>query len=344
MSALESFFRDTDLSKSFVIGYYGAGNFGDELLLETILQRCVQKKEKDIAFYYSDQVEYARYHTDFGYTKVGMSEKKKLLAHLFGSKNIIIGGGGLWGMDTNWRVFVFFVLVFFSALFFGTRVYAIGVGYYTSTNWFGKIGAWLIARIAKKIIVRDDESKKNFSRFTSKVEQDKDLGFVIRQEEIEKAPSTISIKNLDTPYLVFNREFRGEKSVWYKSFLQQLYREKQYNITSFLGDTPDVNRSSGQFFTELSKCNGYQLLLMEYNPVDIVRFLYENKDILHVIAPQFHIILFCIRFGIPFLPLCYDNKVYELYKQSGVDREKIIYLKDLNNLSFKNIDTYFVKT
>jgi len=54
MSVLSYFFDETDLEHSFLVGYYGGGNYGDELLLEVILNVIEPKHYKGLSIAYQN--------------------------------------------------------------------------------------------------------------------------------------------------------------------------------------------------------------------------------------------------------------------------------------------------
>lgn len=318
------FLEQTDLENTFVVGYYGGGNFGDELLLEVILYILSEKKEKDVSFFYSDQVDYDKFHKDFGYEKISLSDKVNLIKSFFFKKNIIIGGGGLWGLDTNIRTFIMFVIVFFSALAFRTNVYAIGVGYYNSTNRLGRIGAWLIGKVAKKIIVRDQESFTNFKSFTENVVLSDDIAELI--PELDNIGDRYYLQKEEFPdaseqlTLIFNREMRGKKKSSYNRYIKNYIRNnKSEKIYLVVCDGKDVFKDLYQETEKLAKENNVEFFYLQNNPLDFYFYLQESRKNFKIIAPQFHVIILSILMDIDFLPIYYDNKVLELYKKRNIE-------------------------
>jgi len=57
-------------------------------------------------------------------------------------------------------------------------------------------------------------------------------------------------------------------------------------------------------------------------------FFQKHSHQLSLIGPQFHVILTAHLTGVPFLPLAYDNKVLELFKQIAVTQPLL--MKDLS--------------
>src|SRR5262245_31918218 len=100
----------TDLSNSLLLSYGGGGNYGDELLLEVVLTMLRAAGAKDVDVAYQHPERYQTYHHDIGYNIVNLWDKKALLGSLLRRKHIVVGGGGLWGLDINRSIFIMSLL------------------------------------------------------------------------------------------------------------------------------------------------------------------------------------------------------------------------------------------
>ena len=157
--------------KIFIIGWFGAGNVGDEAILLSMLT--------DIGETLPD--------TEFTVLSFNAENTAALLADncqvkqivYFGSKLcvfnsdfvgvwrslrsadlVIIGGGGLFQDIYNWYPIPFFTLMTLLAKLLGKQImfYALGIG--PLRTWFGRKLCRLAAGMAGLISVRDEESKK----------------------------------------------------------------------------------------------------------------------------------------------------------------------------------------
>ena len=140
---IEQILASGNLEKSVLIGYYGGGNYGDELLLEVLAARLRGEGVQNITITYQDLSLYKTYHRDFGYPLIQMGNKVAVLRTIVKNKTIIVGGGGLWGLDVNPNIFLLSLMLFASRWLLGKSVYLLGVGYYNSTNWYGRLSAWV---------------------------------------------------------------------------------------------------------------------------------------------------------------------------------------------------------
>lgn len=309
---------------SVLIGYYGGGNYGDELLLETIQNICHHAGVQDmtIAYQYPDQ--YATYHHDFGYYRVNMHDKRAVFREILRNKRVIVGGGGLWGLDFGFNVFLLCVLLWASRWLLGKKVYFIGVGYYNSTNRFGRFGAWLAGKAANAILARDQETYDNFRRVNKRTYIDTDIAWYIRdldlseyQKDVEELDKQVDVQG--KTLLVALRRFQAKQRNNFTSAVEELI---QYNpncpiIVTLLEperndpEQHELVRHWGETFENV------QAWLTPTNPLALFLFFKKHHKQLALIAPQFHAILTAHLNGVPFLPVVYDNKVAELLKQIG---------------------------
>ena len=94
---LDKFFKETNLEKTFLIGYYGGSNFGDELLLEVLQNVLSQKGVREASFDSANPKIYETYHHNFGYTMV-VPSPMNLLRAIFKNNSIAVGGGWALGI------------------------------------------------------------------------------------------------------------------------------------------------------------------------------------------------------------------------------------------------------
>jgi polysaccharide pyruvyl transferase WcaK-like protein len=177
---ISDFFATTPLEKTLLIGYYGGGNYGDELLMEVLSNLFNNRGIRDVGIMYQTPHTFSQFHHDFGYTILPSSNKPGMLKAIISNKNIVIGGGGLWGLDVNFNIFVLSFLLFVSRWVFGKKVYLLGVGYYNSTSTLGRISAFLAGKAANLIFARDEETLNNFKKLNQNVHLDTDIAWYLQ--------------------------------------------------------------------------------------------------------------------------------------------------------------------
>lgn len=319
---IKAFFDQTDLEHSLLIGYYGGGNYGDELLLEVIANLLQKNQVRAVTVTYQKPRTYQTFHHDFGYARLPMSDKKQLFQAMLKNKNIVIGGGGLWGMDVNFNIFVLGVLLLVMRFIFRKKVYLIGVGYYNSTSKLGHISAWLAGKSARHIIARDDETFQNFQKVSRHVSLDQDLAWHLSrldlkpyQPDLKKLNKTLPITK-KTLFITLRR-FRPHQQNHYLELVQQcIANNPDKPIIVSLMEPKAVDPAGYKLIRSWQKKYSHiRAVDFSYNPLALYLFFQKHHKKLVLIAPQFHTILTAHLCDVPFLPIAYDNKVMELFSQ-----------------------------
>ena len=320
---IADFFSKINLDKTLLIGYYGGGNFGDELLLEVILNKLKENNRKDIDIRYVNSNEYRVFHHDFGYNVVSGENIISVLRSLLTRKHIIVGGGGFWGLDANRSVLLMCILLCISRFILFKKVHIIGVGYYSSTPKIGHVSAFLAAISANTLIVRDKESYHNFRRYKSNVFIDQDIAFQIDKKMIDgykndivKLERLIKIKD-KTTYVSF-RKFRGEMDKYNQLLFDYIKSDTTSNYLVGILQPSKEYPDGIKKVNILSSQSNVKKMPEQVNPMALVGFMEKYSNKINIISPQFHIILTAILINIEYMPLIYDNKVYELLKTHNI--------------------------
>lgn len=331
-----------DLEKTLLMGYYGGGNYGDELLLEVMQNMLAKKGVKNAQIAYMPYCNFATYHHNFGYKHFKANSVLGLLGAILRSKNVIVGGGGIWGLDAKLQPLLMSIALFAARWFFGKKVYLLGVGYYGSTNWYGHVGAWLAAMASNVIIARDLETLNNFKKFKlQKVYHDVDIAWYARQidlslyqQQLKRLESDIGLINKKT-ILVTLRRFNPKHSNDFNRIISSVINQNpDFNIIAAILEPKAMDRQNYSQLQQWQKLHQQlRVLDFSYNPLALLMFLQKYKQHLAVISPQFHLILSAHLHNLPFLPVVYDNKVSQLLDQIGQTTRYSIYdlaLDDVN--------------
>jgi polysaccharide pyruvyl transferase WcaK-like protein len=336
---ITEFFRSKFTKKPLVIGWYGGGNYGDELLLEVVLNFLNKSGIKDAMFYYSNRKFLDMFHHRFGYTPVPPGLSIDTLKALLTSKNIIIGGGGIWGLDFNRNVLVMSFMLFVARWILFKNVHLIGIGYYGSTGKLGKLSAFLAAKAANTIIARDSETEKNFGKFSKRVSKDFDLSFYMDQLDLsvyeEETRSLVErLDSGDRKNILLWFRSAGEHDIEnYKQVAQAVVSSNRDKLFTLCYSRPSsVYKKWGGFIEKLHNDNpdNTKLFDLDYNPVSLYLAMRRLPRKLLVVGPQFHVIAVAYLANVEFLPMVYDNKVYQLLEIVGKDASSSPTVGDLS--------------
>lgn len=305
------------LEQSLLMGYYGGGNYGDELLLEVLAGLLKKRGLRNIQIAYQTPENYETFHHDFHYSLVAIGDKKQLLKSINRNKSIIIGGGGLWGVDVNFNVFLLSLLLFMSRLVLRKKIYLLGVGYYGSTSKLGHVSAWLAAKSASHIIARDPETLQNFKKFSQSVSLDTDIAYAI--PELDLAPYTDDLKNLERVLPVMGKTlFIGLRRLdgkYPQRIEETLAANQDKAILVAIMEPKKVDTKNYKLIKKWEhQYQNVHAIDFSFNPLALYLFFKKYREQLALIAPHFHMIITAHLNGIPFLPIAYDNKVTELLK------------------------------
>lgn len=321
---LTDILESQDLEQSIIIGNYGNGNYGDELLLEVLAGMLRQRGVQQVTLTCLKPELYDTYHHDFGYPRVTIHDRRRLLAAILKSKTVVIGGGGLWGMDVNPNIFLLSLLLYISRRVLDKKVYLLGVGYYDSTSRLGHISAWLAGKAANAIVARDDETLRNFHCVNHQVALDTDIAWHIPNLDLKPYKNDLGaleqqISLSQKTMFITLRRFRA---TYHNNYLQAVEAFLAGNqgrpVILALMEPRSVDPENYQrILSWQQQYKNIQAIDFAYNPLTLYLFFQRHRHQLALIGPQFHILITAHLTKVPFLPLAYDNKVVELFKQIG---------------------------
>lgn len=317
---LTDLLREVGLDDSFIMGYYGGGNFGDELLFEVLQHLFHERDYQHVSFLYQNHDNYSTFHHDLGYDAVDSANKIEVLKTVFSRRKLVIGGGGLWGLDINTNVVLMSALLFFARLLLGKQVYLVGVGYYGSTTKLGHFAAWLAGKAANQILARDQETYKRFRRINRQTYLCDDIAFDVPHlrkkmfmSDIRKLESEVGL--IDRPTVLISlRRFKPHQLNPYAKAVEQWLRDNPTTpVILALMEPREVDPAGYEKLQKWQAAHSYARVIdFSYNPVALYYILHRYREQLSYIGPQFHVLLIAHLAGLRLMPLAYDNKVSQL--------------------------------
>jgi polysaccharide pyruvyl transferase WcaK-like protein len=323
-----------------LVGHYGGGNFGDELLLEVVQRSLRRAGVERASFIYRAPARYPAMHRDLGYRLIDGGRPLAVLRALLTARSVIVGGGGLWGRDATHNTLTLSLGLLVARRLLGKPVYLLGVGYYGSATRWGRLGARLAAWGATVVVARDDQSAANFRRHTGRVRRGTDLALHIRDADLPEyraeADAIRARPAADGARTVFVgvRRFRDALDRGYWTSVERLIAE--FPDRSFVLATlepPDVDRVNRARANALaSRFANVAVLDFTCNPMALFTWLHDNADRLAMIAPQYHLLVSAYLCGIPLYPMAYDDKVEQMLGDHGHRPVRSFYALDHEDL------------
>ena len=175
--------------KFALLGYYGFGNLGDELLLEACL-KILGDREKTIVF--SNNPEETS--KNFNVKSVNRWKIFQIIKTLINCENLLLGGGGIFQDSSSIKSCVWYWGIVRLARFLRVKVFAIGHSIGPLNSRLSKILTKNALRACVKIHVRDKNSYNIAKNFGCKnVILGDDLVFVLKSEALKTSPNSILI-------------------------------------------------------------------------------------------------------------------------------------------------------
>lgn len=331
LSLNNDFFDKIDLENTFIIGYYGGSNFGDELLLEVLLNKLNQSGVKKASVYYADSKIYKTYHHDFGYALVNPRPSEVFQA-LIKSDSIVVGGGGLWGLDFNYRIALLSLMLFFGRFVLLKKVYLVGVGAYSSMPATGSFFAGISALSANLILARDKETYDVFSKRNDKTYLACDIVQLIPELDLlnYKDESSLSFfaQTLDKESDVLiistrhfsSRHLDSKRVHQYNQALERLISAYQGTVLLMLLNSRKFDMENFRYYHRLKNkySNVVGVVETDFNPIYVYLLFLRNSKKITIISPQYHLQMIAYLSQVRFLPLRYDNKNEQFYKLVGI--------------------------
>jgi polysaccharide pyruvyl transferase CsaB len=347
--------------KIFLIGWFGAGNIGDEAILLSEL------------LFLRDQIEDAEFHIlSFNPERTrqltaGISEVKKILR--MGSKRdafksdfggiyrafrevdiVMIGGGGIFQDIYNFYPIPFFTAMALLARLNGKRLilYCVGIG--PIRSFIGKIMCRLAANSATIICVRDAGSQDLLKTLKVKkpVYLSADPVFLLEPVKNENVDKVIRSHHLDkngpvigvsVQTLLFWRE-QNQKIL--AGVLDTLVREKGATITFFpfgiykdgwfnRDQSDTVDMAASKKLTAMMR-EEYSILNSELTPQELLAVIQKLNL---MVSMRLHGLIMALISGVPVIALTYkeESKLRTLMK--SLNQEDTLF--DVNALSYREL-------
>lgn len=140
--------------KAAVLGYYGFGNLGDELLLEACLAmfgRCGVKRDEVIVLTNAPE--------EISGPAVNRWHYREVVKALRESESLLLGGGGLFQDSTSVKSCLWYWGIVRLARFLGCKVWAIGQSIGPLESFEGRLLARDALKRCEAVHVRDDASR-----------------------------------------------------------------------------------------------------------------------------------------------------------------------------------------
>ena len=301
--------------KALVSGYYGFGNFGDELILSCLCSHLKWLGVEVSVLSSNPKITSATNGVNAYYS----FDFKSLFSTISKHDVLISGGGSLLQDVTSKKSLIYYLLIIFVALLLRKKVLIFAQGIGPINNSFLKLLTKLILKNCTYVSVRDEKSHDLLSLW--KIDSDLLCDPVFSLCLPEHSPSNIVGIQL--------REFHTLDKNNLKFLAQKIisnYSDKKIQIFSF----------QDKFDFEISKY--FQNLLLELNPnievevlhaLTYLEIIQKMSNLEIIFAMRYHALILALMYGIKSVAINYDIKVEKLSNEVNIP---------LVNIDFSNIE------
>ncbi len=198
----------------FLIGYFGYGNAGDELLWQTFAERLSQDyPQYEISVLYSD----AKTNKASKFKLVKRSKLTELIDELITTEFIVVPGGGVFQSKTSLESMAYYLLLITLARLTGAKIVlpAQGLGPWNTQDFGGQLLVkWLGYQLkhAAYLSLRDEKSKEEHLKITGDSEGNLTTDLVFLNKAIKKA-SQRNIHKLIRVYVILRSSIEGSLEI-----------------------------------------------------------------------------------------------------------------------------------
>ncbi len=292
------------MSKVVLSGYYGFDNFGDEAILQVLVEN-LKSIGAEITVFSKNPKKTSLIHE---VKSVFMFNLFKVISNINRADVVISGGGSLLQDVTSIRSLAYYLFIIFWAILCGKRVIIFAQGIGPVKNIFFRNITKFVLKRAHLITVRDENSKEllNSWEIESKIVNDPVWGIKLKTTPAKKK---IGIQLRDWKFM--NDEF-------FLTLVKKVakdFSDKEIYIYS-LQDKQDKEI-----------CLRFENYLHIENPKVKTKVLYElsakeiienMKDLEYLIAMRYHAIMTGLKYGAKTLAINYDPKVETLSRQAKI--------------------------
>lgn len=275
-------------------GYYGEGNFGDELILENLKNYLSTKfnlgvltSNKD---FYEDLITFHKF------------KPSEVIKGIKWADIIIGGGGGIYQDKTSFRSLLYYLTILWYSFLRRKKIYLLGQSFIPFKYPISKYLVKISLLTCEKIYLRD---KFSFSYLNS-------IG--IPKERLHIIPDIAYLKefestNIDKNYVGINfRPWKGINISSLENILENLKKSENLIFFSFQ-DSLDL-----KLFDGLSKEVKNNIEIVSYYNKDFISKFCSCK---YFIGMRLHSLILASIFYIPFLGISYDDKIEAYLEDLG---------------------------
>ena len=318
------------MSKVVISGYYGFGNFGDEAILQVLINN-LKNINADITVISRNPTKTFMTHD---VKSVFMFDIFGLIRSIAKSDILISGGGSLLQDVTSKRSLFYYLFVIFLSVLFCKRfiIFAQGIGPIKS-KFARKITAKLLKK-ASLITVRDERSKNLLNEWGLEAQTVNDPVWGIKTKS-PRPKGKIGVQL---------REWKYMTDEFFINLVKIIAKEFENNEIYIYSLQNKQDKEICMRFENYLHIENPKVKTKVLSDLSVNDMINSMRDLEYLVAMRYHAIMIGLKYGIKTLAINYDPKVESIAQFAQIpfinfeDYTKIgNAVEDMKNLSRRNI-------
>ncbi|WP_307745275.1 polysaccharide pyruvyl transferase family protein [uncultured Phascolarctobacterium sp.] len=331
--------------KIFLYGYYGFNNFGDDLILRSLIENIMSYGKTEFLVrslnkgpYLGENVVYTKVDKIIANSKVNRAYRlvkylKKILLYVKKTDFVIVGGGTLiHDNKSRWSLLIIFLLVISSKILF-KRIFFVGIGISDLKYKSSYIMLNLITKLSSGFYIRDIEAEKILRKANvveKRFQLTADLAYSLKHLK-KKSDKTGDNKRINIGITVVDNAFYNKKIqgaiIEYVALLKNISYEFEVHFIPFHEMSVDCDNTinDSKVMIKIKQELSEENIIIEEQIGEKFDKVYESLDL--VIGMRFHSLVLAAIYEIPFIGINHDNKIVGICKSYDMPSVDV---KDVN--------------
>lgn len=331
--------------KIFLYGYYGFNNFGDDLILRSLVENIMSYGKTEFLVrslnkgpYLGENVVYTKVDKIIANSKVNRAYRlvkylKKILLYIKKTDFVIVGGGTLiHDNKSRWSLLIMFLLVISSKILF-KRIFFVGVGISDLKYKSSYIMLNLITKLSSGFYIRDIEAEKILRKANvveKRFQLTADLAYSLKHLK-KKSDKTGDNKRINIGITMVDNAFYNKKIqgaiIEYIALLKNINYEFEVHFIPFHEMSADCDNTinDSKVMIKIKQELSEENIIIEEQIGEKFDKVYESLDL--VIGMRFHSLVLAAIYEIPFIGINHDNKIVGICKSYDMPSVDV---KDVN--------------
>ncbi len=314
------------MKKLSLLGYYGAQNLGDELLLKALCDELLQNENAEVTILTSDSAVTKANLKGLSIGTVSKFNLWQILTNLLKTDALIFGGGSIFQDASSFKSLIYYSSVALMAKLFGKKLVLLAQGIGPFENRFSESVCKLIYKVADFVSVRDKASFQLCNSWNVKAFLGADLAWLMpskRQTYSDESSSDVIVS------LRSSKELTPEKLKTFSDFLKLTHLNCKFHLFAFQPSDLKVLENLKSFL------DAEALIHELYNPSSwslLGEPLISSAGAAYCM--RFHALLLAVKLGCNSYALSYDPKLdsfAQMFSLPGIKLSELS-LKNLNKM------------